>query len=683
MPSTLLLAARCLRPEVATEPFVIHSRGASLSQPLAPLEPPRARSHSFTDTSKRERAPPSLQIHLQSHWRKALLNDTIPPPPGSLAQGQPSSPPSYRPLVAAQAAHAAATAMMNGADIKKAVAAQAKKKKRRKGDNLKPIITSDQTGSSLSESPALADPESPSSTSEDDPAETTADEEDSEDYCKGGYHPVHVGETYNNGRYVVIRKLGWGHFSTVWLSRDTTTGKHVALKVVRSAAHYTETAIDEIKLLNRVVQANPNHPGRRYVVSLLDSFEHKGPNGLHVCMVFEVLGENLLGLIKRWNHRGIPMPLVKQITKQVLLGLDYLHRECGIIHTDLKPENVLIEIGDVEQIVKAFVKEDKDSAKGSNPNGRRRRRTLITGSQPLPSPLNASFTNLDKTATLHGPSSLNQIVNDTTANSNHEGLSMIEQLKLRAKENQEKEEEEHQKAREKTTDPLEKDLAGVSLDSKKNSELDKASKASKASDVPIGEIISVKIADLGNACWVGHHFTNDIQTRQYRSPEVILGSKWGASTDVWSMACMVFELITGDYLFDPQSGTKYGKDDDHIAQIIELLGPFPKNLCLSGKWSQDIFNRKGELRNIHRLRHWALPDVLREKYHFSVEEAQRISNFLIPMLDLPPEGRANAGGMSNHDFLKGTKGMDNITVDVQVGTKGEGIDGWATEVKKR
>lgn len=55
------------------------------------------------------------------------------------------------------------------------------------------------------------------------------------------------------------------------------------------------------------------------------------------------------------------------------------------------------------------------------------------------------------------------------------------------------------------------------------------------------DIISVKIADLGNACWVGHHFTNDIQTRQYRSPEVILGAKWGASTDVWSMAAMVCE----------------------------------------------------------------------------------------------------------------------------------------------
>lgn len=383
---------------------------------------------------------------------------------------------------------------------------------------------------------------SATSSSEEDPAEATADEEDSEDYCKGGYHPVHVGETYNNGKYVVVRKLGWGHFSTVWLSRDTTNGKHVALKVVRSAAHYTETAVDEIKLLQKVVQADPTHPGRRYVVSLLDSFEHKGPNGTHVCMVFEVLGENLLGLIKRWNHRGIPMPLVKQITKQVLLGLDYLHRHCGIIHTDLKPENVLIEIGDVEQIVKAFVKDEKEANKDSNPNGRRRRRTLITGSQPLPSPLNATFSHLDKLP--HHPSSLNQVLSESPASSKSaDGLSMIERLKLQTAQ-KEKEEDEHQKTREKTTEPIEQNLAGVSLESK-GSSTEKVLKAAQNQDDPIGEVISVKIADLGNACWVGHHFTNDIQTRQYRSPEVILGSKWGASTDVWSMAAMVSLSMNG------------------------------------------------------------------------------------------------------------------------------------------
>lgn len=141
-------------------------------------------------------------------------------------------------------------------------------------------------------------------------------------------------------------------------------------------------------------------------------------------------------------------------------------------------------------------------------------------------------------------------------------------------------------------------------------------------------------------------------------------------------------MITGDYLFDPQSGTKYGKDDDHIAQIIELLGMFPRSLYMSGKWSQEIFSRKGELRNIHRLRHWALPDVLKEKYHFNKADAESIAKFLEPMLALEPKDRANAGGMSNSPFMSDTKGMEGVTLNIPCLSKGEGIEGWATEVKK-
>ncbi|KAK3049432.1 serine/threonine protein kinase, CMGC [Extremus antarcticus] len=598
-------------------------------------------------------------------------------------------------------------------------------KKRRKQD-LKPIITTEQQQvaggnpysaqsqpSPLNHQKAAAyghdlhDSPSASESSGEEGTENTADEEDSEDYCKGGYHPVQVGEQYKDGKYTIVRKLGWGHFSTVWLSKDNTTGKHVALKVVRSAAHYTETALDEIKLLNKVVEANKDHPGRRHVVSLLDSFNHKGPHGMHVCMVFEVLGENLLGLIKRWHHRGIPMPLVKQITKQVLLGLDYLHRECGIIHTDLKPENVLIEIGDVEQIVKTYVKEE-EREKDDHRNGRRRRRTLITGSQPLPSPLNASFSATDLTNFPGSTQSLNKIVSENSSrptskpitgespSASKDGtemsggvgssmappakpVSMLESLGIKpGSPDSEGTEVEPQKEREKTAhrDILANNVSDMDLGKTTHVQPKEIEKGDGI------EQISVKIADLGNACWVGHHFTNDIQTRQYRSPEVILGAKWGASTDVWSMAAMTFELITGDYLFDPQSGTKYGKDDDHIAQIIELLGTFPKNLCISGKWSQEIFNRKGELRNIHRLRHWALPDVLKEKYHFGTEEAKRIADFLLPMLELLPVERANAGGMANHAFMFETKGMDEVGLDIKVGSKGEGIEGWATEIKK-
>jgi hypothetical protein len=61
-----------------------------------------------------------------------------------------------------------------------------------------------------------------------------------------------------------------------------------------------------------------------------------------------------------------------------------------------------------------------------------------------------------------------------------------------------------------------------------------------------------------------------------------------------SRSRQVFELLTGgDYLFDPASGSRYSKDDDHIAQIIELMGDFPKSLAFSGKYSPDFFSRKG------------------------------------------------------------------------------------------
>ena len=53
------------------------------------------------------------------------------------------------------------------------------------------------------------------------------------------------------------------------------------------------------------------------------------------------------------------------------------------------------------------------------------------------------------------------------------------------------------------------------------------------------------------------------------------------------------------------------------------------------------------------------------------------------MLELEPGRRANAGGMSGSKFLEGAKGMDGIKLDIPVGARGEGIEGWASEVKKR
>jgi len=82
-----------------------------------------------------------------------------------------------------------------------------------------------------------------------------------------------------------------------------------------------------------------------------------------------------------------------------------------------------------------------------------------------------------------------------------------------------------------------------------------------------------------------------IQTRQYRAPEVILGIDYDASTDLWSFACMVFELITGDFLFNPRPGATFKKNDDHLAQFMEVLGPCPKKFAMQGNMFDHYFMR--------------------------------------------------------------------------------------------
>jgi serine/threonine protein kinase len=167
----------------------------------------------------------------------------------------------------------------------------------------------------------------------------------------------------------------------------------------------------------------------------------------------------------------------------------------------------------------------------------------------------------------------------------------------------------------------------------------------------LDEKVMVKICDMGNGCWTYHHFTPEIQTRQYRSPEVIIGADYNTSADIWSFACTIFEMVTGDFLFEPRKGQNYDKDDDHLAQMMELLGRMPKNLALSGKNSKKFFDNKGHLRRISGLNFWPLKKVLVEKYRIKDEEANLLADFLLPMLSWNHESRATAEQMLKHPWL--------------------------------
>ena len=80
---------------------------------------------------------------------------------------------------------------------------------------------------------------------------------------------------------------------------------------------------------------------------------------------------------------------------------------------------------------------------------------------------------------------------------------------------------------------------------------------------------------------------------QYRSLEVLIGAGYDTSADIWSTACMAFELATGDFLFEPHSGESWSRDEDHIALITELVGTLPKKCIMHGTYS------KGTAKNLN------------------------------------------------------------------------------------
>uniref|UniRef100_A0A669BL28 non-specific serine/threonine protein kinase n=1 Tax=Oreochromis niloticus TaxID=8128 RepID=A0A669BL28_ORENI len=424
------------------------------------------------------------------------------------------------------------------------------------------------------------------------------EQEDPSDYCKGGYYPVDIGDLFN-GRYHVVRKLGWGHFSTVWLCWDLQKKRFVALKVVKSAPHYTETALDEIKLLRCVRDSDPSDPYRETIVQLIDDFKISGVNGVHVCMVLEVLGHQLLKWIIKSNYMGLPLACVKTIIRQVLQGLDYLHTKCKIIHTDIKPENILLEVDEVYIRRLAAEATIWQRAGAPPPSG-----SSASLSRCLSRPVCAQIGKLSK--------------------------NKKKKLKRKAKRQQKL---------------LEERLFDIQVQYASDFVLSPL-------DPRNADKIRVKIADLGNACWVHKHFTEDIQTRQYRALEVLIGAEYGPPADIWSTACMAFELATGDYLFEPHSGEDYTRDEDHIAHIIELLGPIPLPFALSGRYSREYFNRRGELRHISNLKPWGLFEVLLEKYEWPLDQAAQFSDFLLTMLELQPERRATAAECLQHPWLQ-------------------------------
>ncbi|KAJ7725188.1 kinase-like domain-containing protein [Mycena metata] len=164
-----------------------------------------------------------------------------------------------------------------------------------------------------------------------------------------GYMDVKIGTVI--GDFQVVRKLGWARYSSVWLCIDLRSSPpaYVALKVITTlgSAHLAANLSAEYEVLSRVRSAFPSHPGFKHCLVYIDTaFE---PMGGHKCIATEPLGSNLETLRSAQRNQRFSEQITKKIVKQVLLALDYLHRECGYIHSDVKLDNLVVCPPDLTQ----------------------------------------------------------------------------------------------------------------------------------------------------------------------------------------------------------------------------------------------------------------------------------------------------------------------------------------------
>ena len=305
------------------------------------------------------------------------------------------------------------------------------------------------------------------------------DDEDEEGYCVGGYHRVDLGDVYN-GRYEVIRKLGWGNFSTVWLAKDQKDGPPVALKIGKGATLFREMSEQEVDVLQRAnahinkLECDLLRACSRRLVRMIDFFSIEGPNGRHPTMALEAVGPDILKLLTAHDFAGVAPCIVKTLIKHMLEGLAFLH-DMGLAHADIKPENVLI------QTIKKDGTCDQEYVQ-----------KLLAG-------------------TLERP----------------EGMSLEEFM---------------------------------------------------------GMHYSCKVSDFGSSKWVAEDKTvHQMQTLEYRAPEVVLGYSPDVGIDVWSVACTCYELLTGCFLFNPKACEgPLPQDAQHVALFMETVGPIPDAMVFGG-----------------------------------------------------------------------------------------------------
>lgn len=393
-------------------------------------------------------------------------------------------------------------------------------------------------------------------------------------------------------KYVVCYYLGGGVSSKVWLAYHLQEKKFYAMKMFFSTD-------DEDGRFEVTILKNCKNDNNKYLLKIKEAFDFEHEGELYLCYVMPLMAGDVMDILSRGKYsKGVEYEKMVDIIYQTLCGLKSLHFR-NILHSDVKPENVFVE--GVSNKVTTFISEFKKLM------------------------LDKKIYELMKKGYKLKVKNLLEEFNDEFQQENNTE-SELSDTRYQFDESEDDSDDEYE----------------------------------KECIIPFKHLDKPKcvVADLGRAIDLNKVKDDDeyeeIQTRHYMSPEAILKIKYTTKADVWSVGCMIYELLTGKTLFSPDKSRRISTDRKHISDIVALFGSIPDNMIKKSPDYFILFKKNGLIKGIGNIKNRNLKAELLDKinYDLSDKEINNIMSLLKGMFEIDPEKRMSVDQCLNHPIFK-------------------------------
>ena len=464
------------------------------------------------------------------------------------------------------------------------------------------------------------------------------------------------GEIINN-KYALIEKIGYGSYSSVWLVFNIVNTNYYAMKIQNSEDY--DEGLEEMKILKKIKLYNNEN-----LINLEESFEYVKKENIKikvkkgkkcflkksvvlkkfVCMVLPLMAGSIYSVIREGKYsKGLPLHIVKKCLKSLLNAMIIVHNKLKICHTDLKPENMLISGVSIKvqeiineyntfnfsEITKKEINDKVDSKNWNlnNPKNKKRYKQCKSNIfKKYHQDILSKMICLDNTYSDSDSDSENSSKN-SSKNENNDDIC-INKLVISS-----------EKEQSSSSDGTNTILSNTDSSNFNEYEI--------IDDDTIKNGIIV-LTDFGSALKV-EDIDEEVQTRYYRAPEIILGIAATEKIDIWSIGCITYELLTGNIMFDPQKDEKYSRDFSHLYLIEELLEKIPLSMVKKSPRNKEFFNKNGRLQceKIIKIN-------LEDEIKISI-----VNDFIKKCLIIDPKDRPSINDLLNHSFIKDDIDMCN------------------------